>query len=136
MLCKDAFCCFLICAAGLASCAPTKDAGTSARDDSLGRGVMGNADLDIPDAERSTLEKSALLGDASAAFRLYKYSDYVTFDHTNARYWLQIAAENGDVAAMHILGRRLLHDTDHNNKIRGRYWSDLADKNGYKYHPI
>ena len=102
-----------------ASAAPVGDGGPIA-----GVQDLGVATKDIPD-----LRSQALLGSGDAAFRLYRYYDFVVLDQKQAEYWLAIAAENGNALAQFNYSYKLAKNTNADDQLRAIYWAELVVKN-------
>jgi TPR repeat protein len=62
-------------------------------------GITTTAQFDLTSNELQQLEKDALDGDSKSAVRLVKYYRFYHNNYQLDRFWLQIAAENGDAAA-------------------------------------
>jgi hypothetical protein len=78
--------------------------------------------------ERSTLEPQALAGDPEAAVKLLEHYSLPrsglpeTESLAEQRYWATIAAENGDIPSMNVLGRILHLGRNQRDCRRGTFW--------------
>lgn len=54
----------------------------------------------------------------------------VALEPDKARYWMLIAAENGEPKAFYGLAFMMRHDTDSNSRLRAQYWLSRAIKEG------
>jgi hypothetical protein len=88
--------------------------------------VMGNADLVLTKDEVSRYHGEALDGSAEAATKLANYYGFVVLNFEKELYWLQIAAENGDIKAMYSYWVIASQDEDADVRRRGTFWLKRA----------
>ncbi len=111
--------CFLIVAAASTLCD-----GMAAGEDNTAadEGVTCEDPRELPDKTRLTLEREALDGSESAAFRVSAHYISTQEGSAEVRFWLTVAAENGSQAAQYVLGRALVLDQDSRLQARARFW--------------
>jgi len=88
--------------------------------------TLGNASLMLTDKEISVYKNRALDGSAMAATKLANYYQGIALDNDKALYWLQIAAENGDIQAMHSYWVIASQSDDQDDHRRGLFWLKKA----------
>ena len=76
-----------------------------------------------------TLEEQANLGDKNAAFKLYQYHMFISFDQELEYKWLTVAAKNGYPVAQSNLAEVLLANDE---KEKAIFWVKKAHENGAK----
>ena len=76
-----------------------------------------------------TLEEQANLGDKNAAFKLYQYHMFISFDQELEYKWLPVAAKNGYPVAQSNLAEVLLANDE---KEKAIFWAKKAHENGAK----
>ena len=81
-----------------------------------------NDSANIPPSLLSSYKKNALDGDADTAFRVADYYSLIVNSPSEYRYWLVIAAENGNLIAEYNLGKQLLQSTEWRSRQRGAFW--------------
>lgn len=85
----------------------------------------------LEQGEVATAKVLALSGSAEPAFSLaHYYSD--RNKREEAKYWVQIAAENGHVAAMRSFAYLLDEGGNKEEKIRAEFWISQANRCGPK----
>ena len=89
-----------------------------------------NQPMLLLETDRVRLEKAANGGDRSAAFRLFMYYDFGSFNHTVALKWLRKSAEQGYVMAQFDLGYLLVQEDDPDKKREGKEWLRKAARGG------
>jgi hypothetical protein len=77
-----------------------KDCVVKCADQAVAPGTTTIAEFGIPANELPQLEVKALDGDKLSAIRLTKYYMLAVNDYQKTRFWMQIAAENGDPSAV------------------------------------
>ena len=76
-----------------------------------------------------TLEEQANLGDKNAAFKLYQYHMFISFDQELEYKQLTVAAKNGYPVAQSNLAEVLLANDE---KEKAIFWAKEAHENGAK----
>ena len=93
------------------------------------RAVAGVSDIVIAEADRPHMEDSALRGDATSAFKLYRY-DYFRGRTQDALFWARISAENNHPAGAYSYGFLLAKQEDFHSKLRAEFWLKKASEDG------
>ena len=75
------------------------------------------------------LEEQANLGGKNAAFKLYQYYMFISFDQELEYKWLTVAAKNGHPVAQSNLAEVLLANDE---KEKAVFWAKKAHENGAK----
>jgi uncharacterized protein len=75
----------------------------------------------------AALPKKANTGDGNAAFKLYEYYAFISDEDSKAYYWLDKAAENGNVEAQYLVGSRLFNK----DKKKAIFWLKKAAAGGH-----
>jgi TPR repeat protein len=96
--------------------------------------ITGNSDYALSDRQITSFQHSALEGSCEAAMSLYFYFEMYSYNANESRYWLQIAAENGDPVAQGNLSGILKNDYGRKNskvmvdrdKERSGYWFERS----------
>ena len=78
--------------------------------------------------EIESLSKSALSGDAEAAFRLYQYFSFSHHDEGKAMYWTGIAAKNGSSVGQYNFAFMLRDSGDFKEAL---YWANILKSRNY-----
>jgi TPR repeat protein len=94
--------------------------------------AAGSSQYAIPLDQLKTVERAALLGDATAAHRLAGY-DLLCGNSERGReeaFWTEIAAQNGHPTSQYNLGCRLSYSRSPRDVLRSRFWLEKARANG------
>lgn len=95
----------------------------------------------ITEIERLKLEEKALLGSPDAAFKVFQHYDGYEGNASESLFWVQIAAENGNVHGQYTYGYILSYDIlsqkpDYTQQEimrrlkRAQFWLEKAEKGG------
>jgi len=95
------------------------------------RPLAGVSAFDLSKDQELGLITDASAGNAEAAFRLYKYYDFVVLNKPKALVWLTRAAELEHPQAQYVLAKLLTQDNEVSNRDESRTWLEKAAKNGY-----
>jgi|SRR5690349_7810378 len=80
----------------------------------------------LSDADLDFHKPRALAGDPDSGHCLAMHFAYVDIRNPQAEYWITVAAENGDGAAMLMLAIRLAARSDHRDVSRAKFWKRRA----------
>ena len=83
-------------------------------------------------AKLAKCKTGALRGNKKAAWLLGKYYMEIIKDVELSEYWYRIGAQNGNQECQYILGQIMNAKEDEFEQVRGQFWLDQANKNGYK----
>jgi len=89
-----------------------------------------NSDLYLSPVEIANLSAKAEKGDGKAAYRLFKYYDYVLHDYDKGFLWLKKSGELGYVQAQHTLGFTYLTISKLRDKKLAYYWFKKGAEQG------
>lgn len=87
--------------------------------------------FNLTPAQSQSLAVEALNGSGEAAAQLYSFYRTVFPKPTEARRWLVIGAENGDVEAQYKLYRELIASADKLERLRAGFWLTRAAIGGH-----
>ncbi|MHC1725691.1 MAG: tetratricopeptide repeat protein [Syntrophobacteraceae bacterium] len=84
----------------------------------------------LNETEIKRVQMDALAGSPGSAMRLYLYYEHVKPDQVESRYWLRIAAQNGDPMGQFEFAHLLASGPEQRNQQRARFWFEHAAQNG------
>lgn len=94
------------------------------------KSIIPSRTFDLTPNERAVLERRALQGDNSASLSLSNYFLFIRNDPTNALYWLEKSAQDGNVVAQYNYAEMLLKSSDNIDHQKAVYWLKEASAKG------